>query len=51
MFEKLAKALRGMGPLAAGWIPAAMRDAFLEMAREIDSLRAELDQLKKERQQ
>ena len=48
MHEKMKAAFSRLGVLAANYLPVGFKETLLEMAKEMDSLRAELDQLKEE---
>jgi hypothetical protein len=49
MLEKMKAAFSRMGVLAAAYLPPACKETLLEMAAEIDRLRAEIEVLKKEK--
>lgn len=46
MLEKMKNSLSRLGVLAAAYLPPGFKDVMLDMAQEIDSLRAEMEQLK-----
>lgn len=47
MLEKMKNSLSRLGVLAASYLPPGFKDVMLDMAQEIDSLRAEIEALKK----
>lgn len=46
MHEKMKAAFSRLGVLAANYLPVGFKETLLEMAKEIDSLKAEVQQLK-----
>lgn len=46
MHEKLKAAFSRLSALAGAYLPAGYKETLLEMAMEIDRLRAEVNQLK-----
>ncbi len=46
MLEKMKRSLSQLGALAAAYLPPGFKNVLLDMAQEIDSLRAEINQLK-----
>lgn len=46
MHEKMKATLSKLGVLAAAYLPPGFKDLLLEMAMEIDRLRAEVNQMK-----
>lgn len=50
MLEKMKNSLSRLGVLAAAYLPLGFKDVLLDMAQEIDSLRAEFEKLKGEKQ-
>lgn len=46
MLEKMKDALSKMTVIAAAYMPGALKESLLQMATEIDRLRAEIDVLK-----
>lgn len=46
MLEKMKASLSKLGVLAAHYLPPGFKDVLLSMAQEIDSLRAEIENLK-----
>lgn len=48
MLEKLKASFSKLGVLAAAYLPPGFKEAMLDMASEIDRLRAEINALKQE---
>jgi hypothetical protein len=46
--EKLKTAFSKLGVIAANYLPAGFKDALLDMAHEIDTLKSEIAKLKGE---
>ena len=47
MLEKMKAAFSRLGVLAAAYLPPGFKDTLLDMAAEMDRLRAEIEVLKK----
>ena len=47
MLEKMKAAFSRLSVLAGAYLPPGFKDALLDMAQEIDRLRAEVNELKK----
>lgn len=46
MLEKFKAAFSRLGVLAAAYLPPGFKDAMLDMAKEVDQLRSEVNELK-----
>lgn len=49
MLEKMKTAFSKMSALAGAYLPVGFKDGLLDMAHEIDRLRLEINELKKEK--
>ena len=49
MLEKMKAAFSRLSALAGAYLPTGFKDVLLDMAHEIDRLRAEVNQLKEEK--
>jgi hypothetical protein len=49
MLEKMKAAFSRLSALAAAYLPTGFKDVMLDMALEVDRLRAEVNQLKEEK--
>lgn len=49
MLEKMKTSLSKLGPLAAAYLPPGFKDVLLDMAHEVDRLRAEIENLKEKK--
>lgn len=47
--ERFKAAFSSLGVLAASYMPKGFKDALIDMAHEVDKLRAEVEALKAER--
>lgn len=46
MLEKMKKVMSGLSVMAASYMPKGFKDSLLEMAAEIDRLRADVNTLR-----
>ena len=49
MLEKMKASFSRLSALAGAYLPAGFKDVMIEMAGEVDRLRAEINELKKEK--
>lgn len=47
--ERFKKAFSSLGVIAANYLPKGFKDSMIDMAHEVDKLRAEINELKRTR--